>query len=196
MPDFIFYDGGTPLEPGEASGLLLSHITTRGELDRWEQDNIIEALLWLDKTKPKEVLNEQFIKELHRRMFGRVWRWAGSFRTSDKNLGIDWQQIPVSLRNPLEDTHVWIRLGKDPADAIAVRFHHRLVCVHPFANGNGRHARLMADVLLEKVLGRARFTWGSADQLSKPGDVRTRYIGALREADRGSYESLLAFARS
>lgn len=196
MPDFMFSEDATPLEPGEASGLLLSHITTRAELDRWEQENIIEAQLWLDKTKPKDVLNEQFIKELHRRMFGRVWRWAGSFRKSDKNLGIDWQQIPVSIRDLLEDAQLWIRLGKDPADEIAVRFHHRLVCIHPFANGNGRHARLMADVLLEKVLGRSRFTWGSADQLSKPGEFRTRYIGALREADRGSYESLLAFARS
>ena len=196
MPDFMFSKDATPLEPGEASGLLLSHITTREELDRWEQENIIEALLWLDKAKPKVVLNEQFIKELHRRMFGRVWRWAGSFRKSDKNLGIDWQLIPVSLRNLLEDAQLWIRLGKDPADEIAVRFHHRLVCIHPFSNGNGRHARLVADVLLENVLGRARFTWGSADQLSKPGEFRTRYIGALREADRGSYESLLAFARS
>ena len=153
MPEFMFSEDATPLEPGEASGLLLSHITTRGELDRWEQENIIEALLWLDKAKPKDVLNEQFIKELHRRMFGRVWRWAGSFRKSDKNLGIDWQLIPVSLRNLLEDAQLWIRLGKDPADEIAVRFHHRLVCIHPFANGNGRHARLLADVLLENVFG-------------------------------------------
>ena len=196
MPDFMFSEDATPLEPGEAAGLLLSHITTRGELDRWEQENIIEALLWLDTKKPKDVLNEQFIRELHHRMFGRVWRWAGSFRKSDKNLGIDWQQIPVSLRNLVEDARLWIRLGKDPADEIAVRFHHRLVCIHPFSNGNGRHARLMSDVLLENVLGSKRFTWGSAAQLSKPGDFRTRYIDALREADRGSYESLLAFARS
>ena len=196
MPDFMFSEDATPLEPGEAAGLLLSHITTREELDRWEQENIIEALLWLDTKKPKDVLNEQFIRELHHRMFGRVWRWAGSFRKSGKNLGIDWQQIPVSLRNLLEDARLWIRLGQDPADEIAVRFHHRLVCIHPFSNGNGRHARLMSDVLLENVFGSNRFTWGSAAQLSKPGEVRTRYIDALREADRGSYESLLAFARS
>ena len=116
MPDFMFSEDATPLEPGEASGLLLSHITTRGELDRWEQENIIEALLWLDKAKPKDVFNEQFIKELHRRMFGRVWRWAGSFRKSDKNLGIDWQQIPVSIKNLLEDIRLWVRLGQEPAD--------------------------------------------------------------------------------
>jgi len=196
MPDFKFSEGATPLDTDEAAGLLLSHITTRGELDRWEQDNIIRAHLWLDKTKPKDILNEQFIRELHRRMFGDVWRWAGSFRKSDKSLGVEWQQISVSLRNLLDDARFWIHLGKDPIDDIAVRFHHRLVYIHSFSNGNGRHARLMADVLLENIFGCERFTWGNVNQLSKSGETRTRYIAALREADNGSYESLLAFARS
>ena len=196
MPDFKFSEGATPLNTDEAAGLLLSHITTRGELDRWEQGNIINAHLWLDKTKPKDILNEQFIRELHRRMFSDVWRWAGSFRKSDKNLGVAWQQIPVSLRDLLDDVRFWIHLGKDPADDIAVRFHHQLVCIHPFSNGNGRHARLMADVLLENIFGCKRFTWGNVNQLSKSGETRTGYIAALREADNGSYESLLAFARS
>jgi Fic-DOC domain mobile mystery protein B len=196
MPDFIFPEGSTPIAPEEAHGLLLTHITTRGELDRWEQDNIIEALAWLYKTKPKDILQESFTRELHKRMFGNVWRWAGSFRKSDKNLGIAWQQIPVSMRNLLDDTRFRIQLGKDDPDEIAIRFHHRLVSIHPFANGNGRHARLMADVLLENVFSCTRFTWGSAQELSKSGETRAGYIAALRDADNGSYESLLAFARS
>lgn len=196
MPDFIFPEGATPLEPDEASGLLLTHITTRGELDRWEQDNIIQALLWLDGTKPHDILNERFMRVLHRRMFGTVWKWAGSFRQSDKNSGMAWQQIPMSVRNLLDDARLWVQLRKDPPDEIAARFHHRLVCIHPFANGNGRHGRLMADLILENMFNCPRFTWGSGQELSKQGETRARYIAALQDADSGIVEPLLVFARS
>ncbi len=196
MPEFKYPEGATPIEPDEAAGLLPTHITTRGELDRWEQDNIVEALAWLDKAKPKNILNEQFVKELHRRMFASVWKWAGHFRQSDKNLGIAWHQIPMSLRNLLEDTKLWLACKQDLPDEIAVRFHHRLVSIHPFSNGNGRHARLMTDLLLENILQCKRFTWGSRQDLGKAGATRDRYIVALRDADRGVYAPLLAFARA
>lgn len=195
MIDFQYPEGATPLDLDEAQGLRLTHITTRGELDRWEQDNIIQALAWLDKTKPSDILHESFIKALHRRMFGDVWRWAGQFRQSDKNIGGPWHQVPTSVRNLCDDTRLWLELRDESPDQIAVRFHHRLVSIHPFANGNGRHARLMTDVLMENVLKCPRLTWGSED-LSKPGDARHRYITALHASDQQNYGPLLEFVRT
>lgn len=195
MPDFKYLYGATPVDPEETEGLLLTHITTRGELDRWEQDNIVEAMVWLDKTKPTDILNEKFIKKLHKRMFCNVWKWAGQFRKSDKNIGGSWYQIPINLRNLCDDVCLWIKLKEEAPDIIAVRFHHRLVSIHPFPNGNGRHARLMTDLLLENVLNCSRFTWGSED-LSKASDVRQKYITALQAADNQNYKPLLEFVKT
>jgi len=195
MIKFEYPEGATPIDPDETAGLRLTHITTRGELDRWEQDNIVAALAWLDKVKPTDILNEQFVKQLHRRMFGNVWKWAGHFRQSDKNLGGPWHQVPANLRNLCDDARLWIELREELPDQIAVRFHHRLVSIHPFPNGNGRHARLMADLLLENILHCSRFTWGSAD-LSQAGNARQRYIAALHAADAHNYDPLLAFVRT
>jgi Fic-DOC domain mobile mystery protein B len=133
--------------------------------------------------------------ELHRRMFGKVWRWAGSYRKSDKNIGGPWYQIGERLHNLCEDTKLWIAKGTYPPDEIAARFHHRLVQIHPFPNGNGRHARLMTDLLLEHVLSRPIFTWGDAN-LVKPGEARLKYIAALQAADNHDMQPLLAFVRS
>jgi len=188
-------EGTTPIDPDEAEGLLLTHITTRGELDRWEQDNIAEAMLWLEKTKPKNILNEDFVRNLHRRMFGNVWQWAGQFRKSDKNIGGPWWRVSTDLKNLCEDARFWTDLRKEPPDEIAVRYHHRLVSIHPFPNGNGRHARLMTDLLLENILDHPRFTWGSTD-LFKAGGPRERYIAALHAADELNYQLLLEFVRS
>ena len=195
MPDFDYPEGATPIDPDEAEGLLLTHITTLGELDRWEQENIVEELTWLDKTNPTDILNEQFVKELHRRMFVSVWKWAGHFRRSDKNIGGPWYQISMSLKNLCDDARFWIKLQEELPDEMAIRFHHRLVSIHPFPNGNGRHARLMTDILLENVMKCPRFTWGSGN-LSTPGDIRQNYIAALRAADGHNYEPLLKFVRT
>lgn len=188
-------EGTTPLDPDEADGLLLTHITTRGELDRWEQDNILEALAWLAGVKSADILTEQFARQLHKRMFSNVWRWAGQLRRTDKNIGVPWAQVAVSVRNLFDDTRLWLELKSEPSDTITARFHHRLVCVHPFPNGNGRHARLMTDLLLERNLNRTRFTWGG-QTLADVGDARSRYITGLRAADGGDYCQLVAFARS
>jgi Fic-DOC domain mobile mystery protein B len=195
MIDFKYPAGATPIDPDEAEGLLLTHITMHSELNRWEQDNIVEALAWIDKTKPTNILNEQFIKKLHKRMFGNVWRWAGQFRQSDKNIGVSWHQVPMSLKNMCDDVPVWIQTQNESPEEIAVRFHHRLVWIHPFPNGNGRHARLMTDIFIENVLHGSPFTWGKRD-LSNPSGHRSRYINALQEADNGNYIPLLEFAKS
>lgn len=195
MINFDYPDGATPLDPDEVEGLKLTHITTRSELDRWEQDNILEALHWLESTRPKDILNEQFIRKLHRKMFGNVWKWAGKFRLSDKNIGGPWHQVPIELKTLCNDVTVWIEVGQMPPDEMAARLHHRLVSIHPFSNGNGRHARLMADLLLENVLSQQKFTWGSRN-LVKAGDVRSTYISALRAADGFNIHPLMEFARS
>jgi Fic-DOC domain mobile mystery protein B len=186
-------DDATPLTPEEMRGLIPAHIAYRRELNEVEQENIARAQDWA-LGRRRELLTEKFIKDLHRKMLGDVWRWAGKLRTTERNLGITHHEIPVALRQLLGDTHAWIEYQTYPADEIAVRFHHRLVQIHPFPNGNGRHSRMMADLLIVSLAGE-RFTWGSA-RLVDPGEVRRRYIAALQAADNHDVGPLLAFARS
>ena len=190
---FEYPEGATPLEPDELDGLLLTHITTRGELDRWEQDNIVRSLSWLSKAKPKDVFNEKFIKTLHKQMFGDVWKWAGQFRQSNKNIGIDWWQISVGLKNLFEDVALWMENDSESHGRLAARFHHRLVQIHPFPNGNGRHARLMADIILESIYAEDPLEWGRTEELSKTSEIRQDYISALRAADELDYAPLFKF---
>jgi len=193
--EFDYPEGATPLDSNEIEGLIPTHITTKAELDRWEQDNINEALAWIEDRKPKDILNEPFIKSLHRRMFCDVWKWAGKFRQSDKNIGVPWHRISIDLKLLCDDAKYWIENQTFPDDEIAARFHHRLVFIHLFPNGNGRHARLIADILLEYVFNKSPLTWGKAD-LIKSGDDRNKYIESLIAADSGEYGLLLEFVRS
>ena len=186
-------DAATPLTPAEMRDLLPSHIAYRRELNAAEQENIARAQEWA-LSRRRDLLAEKFIKDLHRKMLGDVWRWAGKFRTSERNIGIDYWQIPIALRQLLDDAKAWIDYKTYPPDDIAVRLHHRLVQIHPFPNGNGRHSRLMADLLVMQ-LGRERFSWGR-ESLRDPGAARARYIGALRAADNHDIGPLLAFARA
>lgn len=190
--------GATPLDADELASLIPGHIATQGELNEWEQANIVQGDQWARKQR-KEILNEGFLRQLHKQMFGETWKWAGEFRKSDKNIGIDWPKISVELRKLLDDVHYQIEHASYPPDEIAMRFHHRLVAVHPFPNGTGRHARLMAD-LLAKRLGQPGFTWGSQNlvdaSLIDATPVRQAYIAALQAADARDYAPLLAFARS
>lgn len=185
--------GATPLDTDELASLVPEHITTQGELNEWEQANIVQGDQWARKQR-KEILKEAFVRQLHKQMFGETWRWAGEFRKSNKNIGIDWPKISVELRKLLDDVHYQIEHASCPPDEIAFRFHHRLVAIHPFPNGNGRHARLIADLLVER-LRQPRFTWGSRS-LFDPGETRQAYIAALQAADARDYAPLLAFARS
>ena len=187
--------GQTPLDPDEAAGLLPAHVTTQGQLDEWEAENIYQALRWLNRQKKLDVLSEHFCRELHRRMFCDTWRWAGTFRHSGKNIGCDWTQIGMQLRQLLDNVAFWIEHQIFPVEEVAIQFHHRLVLIHPFPNGNGRHARLMADVLLRQ-LDLPAFSWGGNAQLVADNELRRRYITALRAADAGNYGPLAAFVRS
>jgi Fic-DOC domain mobile mystery protein B len=199
MPINLDYPpGATPLDGDELASLIPGHITTQGELNEWEQLNIVQGEQWARKQR-KNILTESFVRQLHKQMFGETWKWAGEFRKSDKNIGVDWLKIGVELKKLLDDTCYQVEHGSFSADEIAIRFHHRLVAIHPFANGNGRHARLMADLLVER-LGKPRFTWGSrslnAGSLVDGNATRQQYIAALRAADRRDIAPLLAFARS
>lgn len=196
----LHYDEGqTPLDEEEKEGLLLESVTTRGELDEVEQRNIEEAVRWTIERRRRftaaEILTEEFIKSLHKRMFAGVWQWAGSFRNTNKNLGVEKNQIGLELRMLLDDCKFWMDHKTHPPDEIGVRVKHRIVSIHCFSNGNGRHSRLIADIIVEKVFGGQVFTWGSLN-LSAGGDMRSAYLSALRQADRGSYDALVAFARS
>jgi Fic-DOC domain mobile mystery protein B len=149
---FDYPEGATPIDEDEKEGLLIRSIGTREELNAWEQRNITDAYSWLDRTRRKDYLSAEFIRTLHEKMFGKVWAWAGDYRRTDKNIGVDWSQIPIHLRQLLDDVRYWIDNETYPSDEIAIRFHHRLVFIHLFPNGNGRHARVMTDVLLEEIL--------------------------------------------
>jgi len=186
-------DDATPLTAEEQSELIPAHIAYRRELNEAEFENIARAQDWALRRRG-DVLSEKFVRDLHKQMLGDVWRWAGKFRTSERNLGISFYEIPTQLRQLLDDAKAWIECTSYPPDEISVRFHHRLVKIHPFPNGNGRHSRLMADLLVMR-LGNERFSWGSAN-LQTAGDLRERYIAALKAADQHDIGPLLAFARS
>ena len=188
-------DGQTPLDPDETAGLIPRHIETKGALNDWEQENILQTTQWLRRAKIPDVLTEGFCRDLHRRMFNKTWRWAGTFRKSDKNIGCDWALIAVKLNQLFGNAQYWVENDTFTPDELAARFHHALVWIHPFPNGNGRHARMMADALL-KQLGQPVFSWGSSANLVSANAVRARYLAALRAADQGDFAELLAFVRS
>jgi Fic-DOC domain mobile mystery protein B len=192
-PLFEDDDASTPLTAEEREGLIPSYITLRRELNEAEQANILEAEQWAFARK-RDVLDERFLTDLHKRMFGRVWRWAGKFRHTERNVGVDPLRIATDLRLLLDDCRYWIEHGTYPPDEICARFHHRLVFIHPFPNGNGRHARLATDLLLV-ALGQPRFSWGKTN-LVNPGETRRAYVAALRAADGRDIGPLLEFVRS
>ena len=186
-------DDATLLTTDERLGLLPSHITYRAELNAAEQENILRGQEWAF-AQSREVLDEKFIRNLHKRMFGDVWRWAGRYRTSEKTIGIRFYEVPAAVRQLLEDARAWITHKAYSPDEIAIRFSHRLVQIHPFANGNGRLSRLLADLLVMH-LGGERFTWGRAN-LQEAGILRRSYIEAVKAADQHDFGPLIAFARS
>lgn len=195
MEMFEEVDGATPLESEERSGLKFKHITTRGELDHLEQANIEKGLRWIPRRRDKDVLSEAFVRALHRHLFGDVWTWAGEFRKTEKNIGIDPRYISVQLRQLLDDARYWAEHETYPALEACMRFHHRLVYIHPFSNGNGRHARIMTDTILKEIFRQEPPDWSGGHDLQSMNERRITYIAALRHADMGDYSALLQFIR-
>jgi Fic-DOC domain mobile mystery protein B len=188
--------GQTPIDAAEADGLI-PPLTTQGELDEWEEQNIIAGGNWafskrvLSKCEP---LSEEYLLQLHEKMFNETWKWAGQIRTRDKNIGVPFYTIRTRLRELLDDARYWQEQKTFPFDEFAMRFHHRLVQIHLFLNGNGRHARLVADVLAKKN-GEPEFSWGRVN-LARPGEARAAYLAAIHSADAGDYQPLINFSRS
>lgn len=186
-------DGATPLDPDELEGLKFKHVKTRGELNELEQVNIEQGLLWLTRSRPKDFLSEDFIRKLHKQLLGDVWRWAGTYRQTEKNIGVDPAKIAVALRVLLDDARYWAENATYSPLEAAARFHHRLVQIHCFSNGNGRHARILADVYLKKYFEHPPIDWAGGYDLTKENVRRDDYISALRNADVGNIEDLCDF---
>ncbi len=195
--DLKYQDGQTPLDEDEKEGLKIKSLTTQKELDEFEQLNIEKAIEWTihANLKPEKILTEKFIKDLHKKMYGDVWKWAGEFRKTDKNIGINWTQIGIELKKLINDTKYWIDNKTYPPEEIAIRFKHRIVAIHCFPNGNGRHSRVIADIIIESIFGKEIFTWHNSNML-KADETRKSYILALKEADNGNIIPLIEFAKN
>ena len=191
MDIFEADDNSTPLTAEEKDGLKLKWITLHSELNEAEARNIAQAQIWLMSNKNKDIFSDTFLRELHKKMFGDVWKWAGVYRTSERNIGVAPYQIPIKLMQLFDDVKFWIENKTYSNREIAVRLHHKLVQIHPFPNGNGRVSRLMADLVLEKLEG-TKLYWGNTN-LVNVSEVRSSYIAALRKADDGDYADLMEF---
>jgi Fic-DOC domain mobile mystery protein B len=191
--------GATPLTPDDAKGLIPKGISTRGHLNQFESANIQQALIWAIKSKkqkPSDLLNIDCCLKLHKKMFDKTWIWAGKLRRYEVNIGnTPPEQVSVQLKNLCDDAQAWIEFKAYSYDELCIRFHHRMVYIHPFPNGNGRHSRIMADLLL-KSLGEHFFTWGNKANLTTQTKSRAKYLSALRAADKGDFKNLLTFART
>lgn len=196
MSDHLFDEddeANTPLRAEEREQLIPSYITLRREVNEAEQINIADASKWLASRK-RNVLDEKFLRNLHARMFGQVWNWAGDYRKTPRNIGVAAWRIPMDVAQAIDDAKFWVSNETYLPDEIAVRFSHRLVAIHPFPNGNGRFSRMVGDVFAGQ-LGQRRFSWGSAN-LVDPNETRQAYVAALRAADDHDFDALIAFARS
>ncbi len=192
-----YNEGQTPLDEDEKDGLLIKTISVREELDEFEQANIQQAVEWSIKTKfnKDQILTEEFILLVHKKMFGEVWAWAGTKRKCNKNIGVDKYQISVELNYLFEDCKYWIENNTFSPDEIAIRFSHRIVKIHVFPNGNGRHSRLIADIMISNLYNKPTFTWGRTD-LSQKSEVRKKYLEAIYDADKGLIQPLIDFSRT
>jgi Fic-DOC domain mobile mystery protein B len=191
-----YIEGQTPIDEDEKEGLLIPTISTRGELNEFEQANIEQAIEWTLKNRFSEevILTEDFLLLVHRKMFGEVWEWAGK-KNTNKNIGADKYQISTEIKKLIQDCSFWIGNKTFSADEIAIRFSHRIVQIHLFPNGNGRHSRLVADIIISSMFNGPVFSWGSTD-LTRSGSVRSKYLEAIHRADGGDYRALIEFART
>ena len=188
--------GQTPLNDEDIKGLLIPSVSTQGALNELEQKNIEKAILWSlgRRFDSNKIFSEKFIKQLHLKMFGDVWKWAGEFRKTNTNIGVNYPLVSLQLRMLVDDARFWLKHQIYEPDEFTLRFKHRLVAIHCFPNGNGRHSRLVADLIITNIFGKPEFTWGSANIIQQ-GEARKLYIKALQAADQHDMSPLLAFAR-
>lgn len=186
-------EGATPLDADDIEGLKFKHITTRLQLDELESANITAGLRWVGRRRAGDILTDEFVRVLHKRLFGDVWMWAGTYRLTEKNIGIDPLQISVQVHNLLGDARYWAEHSVFPPKEAAARFHHRMVQIHPFPNGNGRHARIAADIFLQDYFRHPAISWASGTDLQADNERRNAYILALRAADAGNMAPLFDF---
>ena len=193
-----YKDGQTPLSEEEQDGLLIDSVTTHGELDEFEQMNIQKAMEWvlMKKFKKEYILSEEFVRELHKRMLKDVWKWAGDFRLTEKNIGIEFYKISTALKQLNDDCLFWIGNKTFTEEEIAIWYKYKLVSIHCFSNGNGRHSRLMADIIMKNIFNRDYFSWGYHTDLVKSGEQRSIYLAAIKKADSGDIQPLIKFANS
>jgi len=194
MPNMDEPEGATQLDPDEMEGIRFKHVTVRSQLDHLEQANIQKGLRWLSRNKRGQILSEAFLCQLHKQLFSEVWSWAGTFRKTEKNIGTDPARVSVELRTLLDDMRYWIEHQTYAPHEMALRFHHRLVYIHLFPNGNGRHARIIADYILIKLFKEKPIDWAGGHDLQTMNERRIAYIHALRQADKNDYKALLEFA--
>jgi Fic-DOC domain mobile mystery protein B len=188
-------DDATPLDPALRGDLLQTWITSHADLNEAEEENIVKGAVWgRGRRGNVDILTGDFVKSLHKRMFGEVWKWAGNYRQGELNIGIAPHLIAAQMPAMLDDVRYWVKHDTYPPDEIAARLHHRLTQIHGFPNGNGRTARMMADLLIER-LGGESFSWGGGS-LSDGGTLRDRYLAAVKAADNHDIQPLLVFMRS
>jgi len=188
--------GATPLDQDELAALLIDSISTQSELNLAEQESILNSSQWIFGKNHKNILTDTFFKELHKKMFGSVWKWAGDYRKSNKNIGVDWTHVSVDVKKICDDTKYWIENKTYLRNELGARFHHRVVWIHPFANGNGRFSRILTDLLMTSNKQEG-FSWGrklgKVEDFAQDTQLRKEYIAALREADQKKFDRLIAF---
>ncbi len=181
--------GETPID--DISGLKVKGVTTRSELNKIEAENIRKAVVKYLATTPNRRtarFDLLWVFQLHREMFGDVWAWAGTIRTTVTNIGVAPNQIEVGLAALLDDLAFWEQQGEDELKQ-AVMLHHRAVHIHPFQNGNGRWARLLANIWL-RVLGDQLTEWPE-ETIGAESVIRDDYLAAIKAADEGEYGPLM-----
>ncbi len=192
----VYKDGQTPLTDEDKKGILIDTITTQGELDEFEQNNIAKAILWTigKNVSMERLLTEEYLVQLHKKMFGEIWKWAGDYRTTETNIGVPSYMVGIELKKLLDDAKYRFENEVYEPIELAIRFKHSLVSIHCFPNGNGRHSRLMADLIMEKLYDAKYFSWGGSN-LTKADELRKQYISALKQADNGNMKDLISFAQ-
>lgn len=191
-------EGATPLSPDDMLGLKHKHVDTREQLNELEAANILQGQIWastLKKPTLDSIFDRAFVTNLHKALFGDVWEWAGIFRQRQLNIGIDPKNIPVDLHNFLEDAKCWVEFKHYDNLELSARIQHRLVQIHPFVNGNGRHSRIFTDIVRVYLLGEKPMKWAYA-KLEDLTEERSSYITGLRKADEGDFSVFIKYLQS